>query len=516
MSNRDLIMQSCIIRFMKTVIIKIEPGDDYLSIKNKITTSNSRRILLVIPRNVRKFPTDRDLVMLNRSAQTHGAQFAIVTRQFNRREFAERIGINVFQSVSQAERENWGTTQHKNKFHDRAGLGSLLEERKNLPTTRKNHAHVRVSKPFLWGGLGFIALIFLIVFLPSARVIVYPASRNQELTMQVSAVVGRDQPSLTGVIPAVKETITVSGEKTAISTGNVEIGIQRASGEVEVQNLSQQSFVLPTGSIFSTGGKNPIRFTSLREVEIPADEMLVSIPVEALEAGVDGNIQSGAIILLEGVNGSSLLVTNQNAFTGGSSESFPAPEEEDYNHLYGNLINDLREKASQEIYYSGDKDYVPIPASLHLDEIIDEKRYQPIAEASDTLKMAITARFSVLFYDPEDLNKLVNDLMDISLDEGFIADRDGIMIQEIGQIEVISDDEVAWIVDARRLIYREFSPVEIKKMIRGKSIEQAENLIDAKISHQKKSEIIPFVDWWPYIPVLIARIELEERLTNDG
>jgi len=53
-------------------------------------------------------------------------------------------------------------------------------------------------------------------------------------------------------------------------------------------------------------------------------------------------------------------------------------------------------------------------------------------------------------------------------------------------------------------------------MIRGKSIEQAENLIDAKISHQKKSEIIPFVDWWPYIPVLIARIELEERLTNDG
>jgi len=46
MSNRDLIMQSCIIRFMKTVIIKIEPGDDYLSLKNKITTSNSRRIYL--------------------------------------------------------------------------------------------------------------------------------------------------------------------------------------------------------------------------------------------------------------------------------------------------------------------------------------------------------------------------------------------------------------------------------------------------------------------------------------
>lgn len=90
------------------------------------------------------------------------------------------------------------------------------------------------------------------------------------------------------------------------------------------------------------------------------------------------------------------------------------------------------------------------------------------------------------------------------------------MIQEIGQIEVISDDEVAWVVDARRLIYREFSPVEIKKMIRGKSIEQAENLIDAEISHQKRSEIIPFIDWWPYIPVLIARIELEERLTNDG
>lgn len=515
-SNRVLIVQSCIIRFMKTATINIEPVDDYLSIKDKITLSNSPRVLLVIPRRVRSFPTDRDLVMLNRIAQVHGAQFAIVTGQFNRREFAKRIGINVFQSVTQAEREDWRTTQERVNLPDRAGLGSLLAERKNLPTTRKNNVPVRISKPYLWGGLASIALLFFIVILPSARVFVYPTSRNQELTLKVSAVVGSDQTSLTGVIPAIKETITVSGEKTAISSGNVEIGIQRASGEVEVQNLTQQSLVLPSGSIFSTGGKNPIRFASLREVEIPADETLVTITVEAVAAGVHGNIQSGAVILLESVNGPSLLVKNQNAFSGGSSDFLPAPDEEDYNRLYGSLINDLREKAGQEIHYSGDKNYVPVPESLQLDEIVNETRVQPIAEASDTLTMAITARFSVLYFDPEDMNKLINDLMDVTLDEGFTADREGVMIQDNRQTEVVSDDEVAWIIDARRLVYRKFSPREIKILIRGKSIKQAEDLINAEISHYRGAEIKPFVDWWPYIPILIERIDLEERLTNDG
>lgn len=501
---------------MKTVIINIEPSDDYTSIRDKIIWSHSPRVLLVIPRRVRKFPADRDLVLLHRAALATGAQFAIVTRYFARREFAQRIGIEVFHSVAQAEREAWGERVDQETIQQSPGVASLLEQRKRLPKSVKNPMSVPLNKRFLWGGLGFIAFIIFIITLPSAKVIVYPITRSQELTMEVRAQAGLNQTSLTGVIPAVKETITVTGVKTAISSSSVPVGITRADGEVQVQNLTRQSFMLPEGSVFSTGGISPVKFVSLREIEIPADDTQIVIPVEAVEEGEYGNIKSGMIKQLEGIFGSSLSVTNEAAFTGGSSDLFPAPDDEDYNRLYGNLINDLRERVEQENLFAGSTNLVPVPESLQLEEIIDETRHNPIAEASDTLSMTITARFSFLYYDPTDLNGLVTDVMDVSLDEGFTADGAGILIQNKGPVEKVSINEVAWIVDARRLIYKSFSLQLIKNQVRGRNIQEAVKLIDTQIPHYRSAEIIPFVEWWPYVPVLTNRIELEERLRNDG
>ena len=65
---------------MKTHVIQLEPHDDVISIRDKMSWAKTGRILLVFPARVRSRFLTLDLRLLQRQAESLGAQLAVVTR----------------------------------------------------------------------------------------------------------------------------------------------------------------------------------------------------------------------------------------------------------------------------------------------------------------------------------------------------------------------------------------------------------------------------------------------------
>ena len=92
---------------MKTKIITLESHDDLISVRDKLSWAKTPRILLVYPKYAKVTLRLLDLKVLQRHADSLGAQLGIVTRRMKVRHEAESLGIPVFTSSASAQRDVW-------------------------------------------------------------------------------------------------------------------------------------------------------------------------------------------------------------------------------------------------------------------------------------------------------------------------------------------------------------------------------------------------------------------------
>jgi hypothetical protein len=201
---------------------------------------------------------------------------------------------------------------------------------------------------------------------------------------------------------------------------------------------------------------------------------------------------------------------------GGSSVSLPAPSEEDYERLTAQLLEELKGKALEQSMQDSAVEWKLIPESLVLDQILAENRGNPAGEAADTLSINITARYSVLYYDPKALEALLTTIMDVSMPEGYQAAETDMAFEKIGNTMIIGTEEATWQISIKRQMVKIYSQQDIRKMIHGKGIDQAVTLVNREIPQVRSTEIRSFLSWWPYIPVLLDQIDFEERLMDGG
>src|SRR5512147_3161918 len=100
---------------MKTQIITLESHDDLISIRDRMSWAKTPRILLVWPKSERIPLRPLDLKVLQRHAATLGAQLGLVTRHRNIRRESQALGIPVFISTGQAQRNPWPERNLKRK-----------------------------------------------------------------------------------------------------------------------------------------------------------------------------------------------------------------------------------------------------------------------------------------------------------------------------------------------------------------------------------------------------------------
>jgi len=321
-------------------IIYLEPLDDSVSVRDRLTFVKAHRVLLVWPKSGNVLRRKLDLLLVLRQATRLGMRIALVTPNPEVIEHARDLNISVFNSVDAATRAAWKRPRDqmfippRDPSHGLALADHILEKRApSLTSTRWRN--VLRWLIFIGGVLSVVAGFFLAA--PSATITLTPASRQVFETVSIVA-----DPELRDIdiehfrMPATVVTLQATSHVTVETSGRETAGATRAQGLVVFHNKTEEPLLIPLGTIVSTSGTYPIRFETMVETTLPAgNQASVQVPIQALEAhsGADGNVAPGAINRVESEFADGVTVTNPNATYGGAIQERAVVAPQDHERL---------------------------------------------------------------------------------------------------------------------------------------------------------------------------------------
>ncbi len=496
---------------MKTQIITLESHDDLISVRDRMSWAKTPRILLVWPKYEKVTLRQVDLKVLQRHAASLGAQLGLVTRTRRVRQDAEALRIPVFESTGQAQRVAWPKPRRR-RVHlvNRSPRKDLREQRDQLLAQAEQggwrvHPITRVGA-FILGVSSVLVLVAL--FIPRAQVILQPKSKIQSIVLPVTANPSIDSIFLTGNIPAREKHVIVNASQSVAVTGQGVTPQSKAKGNVIFRNLTQQSVTVPAGTVVKTSSN--IRFVTTRASAVAAGVgKMLELPIEALGAGLSGNVDAEAIVVVEGNLGLSLSVTNPEATTGGretpSLQASDADRERAKNQLMKNLESQARGQLADEMK-SGD---VLLDNTFAVSQILSEVYDPPAGAAGTKLTLTMQVEFSALYASAQDLTELASLALNASLPSGFrAASPEALTVKPVTQPTPNADGSMHWTIRAERRIVQQISNSQVTELIQGIRSQRVKTLLEKNLPLESPPRISLSPSWWPWVPIVPFRISV--------
>ena len=496
---------------MKTTLIQIDPHDDLTSIKDKMTWSRGQRMILFFPRG---FPLDQSpltMKLIRRYAESNGSQVAIVTKSKILKEISREQGIPFFSSAPEAERKAWKNEAPAKVKGTIQGIDKVSE--KKVSTTKPK---VLPPKKIFQKSLAIILLlglvvISLIVVAPSATVILYPIQTDQDIEYQVYVDPEKQSVDLTGILPGIRVSVEISGELSAPSSGKLIVPKTKANGEVTITNLSTKTVMIPKGTIVSTDGQTPIEFYLKEEVVLPpGSEPVKGIPIEAIQAGLSGNVDVMQINTLGGFEGVA-AVTNPEATKGGTEQTFPTPTDADYEKIEKMLREQLYNRCRQTIEAQKDESFVLIEQSIVLGEKVSRNEIPAVGIPSDQATLELSTTCEAVAFSEEDEKKLAEEILNQNIEKNMMPANDEIVTERVTDFIKTPDGRYSWTGSANRYLIPLFEKNDLAGSVSGKSIAEADQILVFAFTQLQSPEILVNPSWWKVLPFLPNRIHFELR-----
>lgn len=499
---------------MKTQIITLESHDDLISVRDRLSWAKTPRILLVWPKYEKITLRQVDLKVLQRHASSLGAQLGLVTRARRVRRDAEALHIPVFESTREAQRVTWPKPRRRRRFvwhSPRQPLQDLREQREQVSATReaeawRAHPVTRILAFFV-GVLAVLTLVAL--FIPQAHITLTPISKTQSIVLPVTASPWVESVFITGTIPAREKRVMVDGIQTVIVTGEAVIPRSKAKGAVEFRNLTQQTVTIPAGTVVQNAEGVRFATTENGEVEAGVGETL-ALPIEAVEPGIAGNLDSETINAIEGRLGLSLSVTNLEPTTGGrelpSVQASDADRERAKTLLMERLEQDAREKFTDDIA-SGD---LIFDTTMTVAQTLSEVYDPPAGAAGTKLTLTMQVEYSVLYADASDLTRLASLALNASMPAGFhaAAGSDAVTVKPVANPALNKDGSAKWTMRAERKIVQQIDAALVTQMIQGFGAWNVESKLKDNLPLASVPVIRLSPSWWPWMPIVPFRISV--------
>jgi hypothetical protein len=498
---------------MKTQIIRLETHDDYISIRDKMSWSKARRILLVLPRRRPPLLRRLDLILLQRQAQALGGQVGLVTQDQDLILEAKELGIAVFSTIPAAQRMTWKPVNRRRRL-----LRYRKTQKINPEALRRllNETRSRAEKNwvrllfFLLGLSSFISL--MLFFLPSATISVKPYQEEQTIEMQIRASPQIEVVSPSGLLPVEVFRVKVQGTLWGDASGIQQVGDKKASGTVRLTNLTDEMVFVPQGTFIRTLSEPYIRFETTQNVTLPGGNgQSREVTVRALVAGSQGNVPAQALGAVEGDLGLSIAVENPQAVFGGSDRQGRVVSEADAARVYDTLITSLAEDALQELENLIPSGKKLLPETLVIHQI-GEKVYQPgIGELADRFVLNLQVEFEGWAYDQAQLDRILNDAMNASLPNGMSAVEGSYKLHDRRMSRFVEGEFIEFTIEASRLMKEKIEAAQLTAAIRGLPLENALTFIQQQFRLTGLPEITVRPTWFSRLPFLTFRIAVEER-----
>ncbi|MDO9302556.1 MAG: baseplate J/gp47 family protein [Anaerolineales bacterium] len=491
---------------MKTQIITLESHDDLISVRDKLSWAKTPRILLVWPKYEKVTLRVLDLKVLQRHADSLGAQLGLVTRRAKVRRDAESLGIPVFTSTTTAQRNLWTDSAPRSRRIPKAPRRDLRQVRDSV---YEKEAAWRASLlgrilAFTAGVIAVLAMASL--FVPRATLTLYPEAKTQSVVIPVSASESTQGVSITGLIPSQKISATVSAEQLLAITSEISVPKSKSKGVARFTNLSQGEVNIPAGTVVAA--KPSTRFVTLNDTRLPAGvDQFVDVPIEALELGAQGNVAADTITIVEGSLGLSISVTNPNPLKGGANSQLIGATDADRAKLREVVMDNFRRDAESKLRAQIAPADILLMDTFEVAQIIEENFTPPAGQPGITLGLTMQVEFSAHYVLDDDLKKLSLSTLNASVENGFEATASPVY-------KVITDPSTDnsgvshFDLEVTRTLLRQLDVLQVFSIVRGQKPESIKDELVSKLSLRKESEITITPSWWRWLPLIPFNISV--------
>jgi hypothetical protein len=493
---------------LKTKIISLESHDDLISVRDRLSWAKTPRILLVWPKYEKVTLRLLDLKVLQRHADSLGAQLGLVTRRMNVRRDAEALGIPVFDSTASAQKEAWKPRAPRNRRippPPRRNLRALRDEIRGTDAAWQATLPGRLAA-FTAGVVAVLALASL--FVPKAAVTLHPEAQILSVTIPVNASPSFAAVSLSGNVPAQTINVTMNREISMPVTSQINVPKSKAKGAAQFINLGEAEVFIPAGTAVST--ESLVHFITLNDVRLPGGVgETVEVQIEALDGGSKGNVDADRIRFLEGPLGLSAAVTNSEPTTGGTDARMIGAGSEIREALRQDLLAELRNAAEDQIRASIGADDLLLPG-LEILEIQREEFIPPPGEPGTTLTLSMQAEFSGRYILAEDLKRLAITPLNASVPPGFFPVGDWTF--DLLDAPVTGADGVTrFRLRAKQTALRSVDVIRALELIRGREPREARSALMTRFSLREPPQITLTPSWWKWLPLIPFNISVEVK-----
>lgn len=496
-------------------ILELHEHEDVHSIRDRLEFAGSSRVLLVIPPFGEVLKRRLDLQLIQRFAQEKRLEIALVTRDLDRRTLARELGLPVFFSVEAGQRRaRWRSDDDDfgpYRPPDRGEARRAARDRDaRLAPNETRHKLWLITKAGLIGLVALALIVSAIATLPSAEVYLVPQS--ERIVSNVTIVVDPELEAIDvagGRVPARSISTDVLGKITIPTTGKKAIPTSRATGVVFFVNQLNIPFRVQKGTAVRTSaGAQATRFIVTSDVEVPAGiGAQAQAPIEAVEAGVLGNVPSNFINEIEGVAALSLRVSNPDATKGGGDREVAAVDLADLDTARALLIEQLKTQAIAQAS-AGELESFEflLPSSLTVEFVLDATFDKEVTEQATELTLQMHVRFDALAVSNEDANAIVLARMQAESPAAYGLRPDGLTFQRAAETPI--GDTGRYALEMQGIGYAS-ADIDVNgalKSIAGKPIGTAVRLLEDTLPLQKSPHITVYPAWFPIVPFLPVRM----------
>lgn len=492
---------------MKTKIITLESHDDLISVRDKLSWAKTPRILLVWPKYEKVTLRLLDLKVLQRHADSLGAQLGLVTRRMNVRRDAESLGIPVFKTTSAAQKDVWAEAAPRTQRTPKPPRRDLRELRDGVYVKEPGWRTSLLGRVVTFTAGVMAVLVVAGLFVPRAAMTLSPDSQTAAVVIPVRASAANTSVALSGEIPAKTISIVVSDEQTIPITSLVSIPQSRAQGVAQFTNLGAENITIPAGTVVMTD--TLIRFATLTETSLLTGENgIVEVRIEALDAGEQGNVDAGTIRVIEGTLGLSATVNNPEPTIGGTNVNLPGATEEDRARLRDDVLNALFLQAKEQMLASLSEGDLLIEDTLDIQEVQREEFTPPPGKTAATLSLSVQAEFVARYILADDLKSLASSSVMASIAPGFSPSSE--MSFNVLDVPVTDTAGVtSFRLQASQIALRDIDLMQVYNLIRGRSPQAAAVAVQEALSLQNEPQITITPSWWKWLPLIPFNISVE-------
>jgi hypothetical protein len=361
--------------------------------------------------------------------------------------------------------------------------------------------------------LVLIAAWLLISFGPTAKIAVGIATRNYSKQVTLMAKVGQQAQKFSKVF-------TNTGKGTA--TGSQAMGTNPAHGKVvfTYSGSNPNGIAIPTGTIITTAGSNPIQFVTTAEVLVQPNAS-PPVSIQAVKSGEDGNVDTNTITVIPAntlksiaqaqtppitISDLKLSVVNEAPTTGGGAKLVPAVTDQDLTTVKNDLSQQLQNKINAWQQQLSSTGAVSTPQMTTI--LINAPKVNEI-EASGTFPATIRVTATVLVVHIPDLQRAAIKQLNDAIKNDMSYAGDAILTDvnpavAINQLKLISEsaNSVAFTFNATvKTGPKQITEEYIQQLTMGKSLSDARTAL-IKIPRVKMVDItvspsfIPWVVHW--------------------